>query len=238
MSDQKKKSIKFITPRVIVQYPRLLKPDAGPKGKEGKLKFNVKGTFTPDKDAKFTIGKTVVSYDAIVEKLVELRDEFYDELEADLKAKKKGPALKKLHKADPFRALLDDEGNETEKVYLTAKTYAQYKDKKTGELINKKPPPMFDAKGNLIKGKLPPVGGGSTMKIACTAMAYYVDSSGEVGVTYYLDSTQLIDLVEFGGSTNPGFGDEGGGYEADEEEASFDDESSGDGKSAGDDEEF
>jgi hypothetical protein len=206
-------SIDFITPRVIVQYPRLIKPDAGPKGKEGKLKFNVKGVFNPT-GAKFVVGKTTLSIDALTEKLEAIRDEHFDAVKADLQAKKKGAAVKKMTKAPVFRPVLDEEGNETEQVYVSAKTYAQYTDKKSGQVIDKKPPTMFDAKGNVIKGKLPNVGGGSTMKIAVTAKAYYVDSSGEVGISYYLNSTQLIDLVEFGGSTNPGFADEGGGYEA------------------------
>lgn len=236
MADDKTPQLKFITPRVIVQYPRLLKPDTGPKGKEGKPKFTVKGTFVPG-EGNFVVGKTTLSCDAIVEKLEAMRDEHFEEVAADLKAKKKGAAFKKLNKAPVFRPVLDEEGEETDKVFINAKTSAQYKDKKTGELVDKRPPAMFDAKGNVIKGKLPNVGGGSTMKIAVLAKPYYVESSGEVGITYYLESTQLIDLVEFGGSSNPGFGDEGGGYEAEADgDASFADESSA--GSTGEDDDF
>jgi hypothetical protein len=234
MADNKREYLKFITPRVVVKYPRLIKPDTGPKGKESAPKFTVKGIFTPG-EGEFIIGKTKVSYEGIVEKLEAIRDEEFERVMADAKAKKKGALIKKLHKAPVFKQVLDDEGNETAEVEVYAKTAATYKDKGTGEVLNKRPPLMFDSKGKKIEGKLPAVGGGSTMKIAVSAAAYFVESSGAVGITCYLDSTQLIKLVEFGGGgTNPGFDSEDDGYEAEDAPASFGDEG-GDGAESGDD---
>jgi|ERR1700722_18920492 len=230
MSDTKRVLLKFISPRGIYRYPRLLKPDAGPKGKESKVpKFSVKNEFDPGQ--QFVVGKTKVSQEEIVEKLEALRDAKFDEVEADLKAKKKGAALKKLSKAPVLRPVLDEDGNETGKLFITAKTASEYKDKKTGEIVKKRPPTMFDAKGKELK-KLPNVGGGSEGKLSVSADAYYVDSSGEVGVTYYLEATQLLKLVEFGGrsAADHGFGEEEG-YSGDEDgPAEFDDESASKGE--------
>lgn len=225
MADNKREYLKFITPRVSVKYPRLIKPDTGPKGKESAPKFTVKGIFTPG-EGEFIVGKTKLAFDAIVEKLEAMRDAEFDKVMAEAKAKKKGALIKKLHKAPVFKPVLDDEGNETTEVEVFAKTSATYKDKGTGEVVNKRPPLMFDSKGKKIEGKLPAVGGGSTMKIAVSACPYFVASSGAVGITCYLDSTQLIKLVEFGGGTNPGFDAEEDGFEAEDAEASFDNESS------------
>jgi hypothetical protein len=228
MADNKREYLKFITPRTVVKYPRLLKPDTGPKNNPSDPKFSVKGIFTPG-EGEFIVGKTKLSYEAIVEKLEALRDAEFDRVMAEAKAKKNGKLIKLLHKAPVFAFVLDDEGNETAEVQVYAKTAATYKDKQTGTVETKRPPLMFDSKGKKIEGKLPSVGGGSTMKIAVSACPYFVASSGAVGITCYLDSTQLIKLVEFGGGgTNPGFDAEDDGYEAESGEATFDNESGGD----------
>lgn len=58
-------------------------------------------------------------------------------------------------------------------------------------------PGLFDAKGNAITADLN-VGNGSTIKIAGLLATY--DAGGNKGVTAYLNSVQIIDLVEFGGN--------------------------------------
>ena len=75
---------------------------------------------------------------------------------------------------------------------------------------SKNAPKLFDSKGNPIKdiSELR-VGGGSTIKIAGAAKAY--NAGGATGVTCYLNSVQVIDLVEY--SSSP-FGAEEGGFEA------------------------
>lgn len=224
------KSIKFITPRGIAVYPRLNKPDSGPKGKESKVpKYSVRVRFAPT--GSFIVGKTSVSYADFVERLEEMRDEFFDATVAALKEKLKGKkleaALAAMKKVDVFPAFLDKEGEETGEVSVNAKTVSQYKDKKTGEIIKKKPT-IFDAKGVVIK-KVPQIGGGSEMKVAASAAAYYVDGTGAVGITYYLDGVQLLKLVEFGARSaeSLGFGAEEG-YDASEGESAFDDEEADD----------
>lgn len=58
-------------------------------------------------------------------------------------------------------------------------------------------PGLFDAKGNTITADLN-VGNGSTIKMAGVMSTY--DAGGNKGVTAYLNSVQIIDLVEFGGN--------------------------------------
>lgn len=75
---------------------------------------------------------------------------------------------------------------------------------------SKNAPKMFDSKGNPVKdiSELR-LGGGSTLKVAGACKAY--NAGGVTGVTLYLNSVQVIDLVEFSGSP---FGAEEGGFEA------------------------
>ena len=61
-----------------------------------------------------------------------------------------------------------------------------------------KKPTLFDAKGNVIKTDLP-VGNGSIIKLSGVMGTY--SAGGNIGVTAYLNAVQIIDLVEFGGST-------------------------------------
>jgi hypothetical protein len=75
---------------------------------------------------------------------------------------------------------------------------------------SKNQPKFFDGKGNPIKDITGVnVGGGSTLKIAGAAKAY--NAGGTTGVTCYLNSVQIINLVEY--SSSP-FGAEEGGFEA------------------------
>lgn len=229
---EKREYIKFITPRVIVKYPRLLKPDTGPRNKPTPPKYSVKGLFTPG-EGTFTIGKTQVSYEDIVAKLEEARDAEHVKVLAEAKAKKNGKLVKLLQAADAimpvFYAEVDEEGEETGLVQLNAKTAAEVKDKDTGKVEKKSPPPMVDAKGKKI-AKIPAVGGGSTMKIAVSAAPYFVAATGKVGITYYLNGTQLLVLEEYEGG-GLGFVAEDGYDGAEDGEAEFGDEAADDTKS-------
>jgi hypothetical protein len=79
---------------------------------------------------------------------------------------------------------------------------------------SKNAPKLFDAKGNPIRDTSDlRVGGGSVFKVAGAMKAY--NAGGTTGVTCYLNSVQIIDLVEYNGSP---FGAEEGGFEAAAEE--------------------
>lgn len=93
-----------------------------------------------------------------------------------------------------------------------------YKENEDGTVVfnfkSKNAPKIFDSKGNAIRDVSElRIGGGSTMKIAGAMKAY--SAGGNTGVTCYLNSVQIIDLVEYNGSP---FGAEEGGFEAAAEE--------------------
>lgn len=215
MAKNEDTKIHIITPRAVVSYPRLLKPDVGTKQNPQKPNFNVKGTFSPG--GKFVVGKKLMDHDEVVALLEAARDEEFDKQLADAKSKKNGKLIKLLHKAPVFAAVVDGEGNETGELSVRAKTAAEYKDKDTGQIVKKDPPTMFDAKGKKIE-KLPPVGGGSEMKIGAQCKPYFVAATGAVGITFYLEATQLLKLVKYTGGKSAeamGFGAEEGYTEDD-----------------------
>jgi hypothetical protein len=219
----------LITPRSLYVYPRLGPvADKGTKKFPQKPNFNVKGVFKPGQ--QWVVGKQLVDHDAVVEKLEEMRDAEFDRQLAEAKAKKNGKLVKQLHKADVLRAEVNEEGVETGELSVRAKTAAQYEDKETKKIVLKDPPTMFDAKGKKI-GKLPPVGGGSEGKIGVYAKPYFLASSGAVGITFYLEATQLLKLVKYTGGRSAdamGFGAEEGYTDDGDGEDGFVDETGGD----------
>jgi hypothetical protein len=90
---------------------------------------------------------------------------------------------------------------ENEDGTITLKFSTKAKDQKG----NNKELRFFDGAGNRIDGEGLNIGNGSKLKIKATMKAY--KNGSNVGVSLYIDSVQIIDLVEFGGS----------GFEADEE---------------------
>lgn len=97
---------------------------------------------------------------------------------------------------------------------------------KKGDDIIKRTVPVFDAKGKPIDVNL---GNGSIVRVAFQVVPFW-KSVKLNGVTLFLDAVQVIELKEYGGSTNAGnfgFGEEDG-YEAEETEADrFEDDATG-----------
>lgn len=220
--------IKFITPRGVTVYPRFNKPDTGPKTKPHDPQFKTKLIF--GKDSQFIKGKTKMSFGAVLSELEELRDELYAATEAKLKqekdVQKRKKALAALNRRPIFQPVFAEDESETDEVSLSCKMYAISKDKKTGE-EKKRVLPIFNAAGKPL-AKPPQIGGGSEAKLALSAKAYYNATNGEVGVTYYLDSVQLLKLVEFQGRSAEayGFGKEDGyDGEGEGDDPAFGDES-------------
>lgn len=218
--------VKFISARIVVKYPRLIKPDTGTKKHPAKVpNYNVTGVFNPATVGSFTQGKTAVSYEDLVAQLEEIRDAEFDFHKADL-TKKKTPAaqklLKLLNKVPVFRPEINgDDGTETGEVSFRAKTAAEFKDRDDPkQMVKVPPPPVFDSKGKTL-AVVPPIGGGSEMKIGAVGKAYYVEATGAVGVSFYLEATQLLKLVKYSGRTaeSLGFGAEDDGYVDDGSEA-------------------
>jgi len=109
MADNKRDTIRFITPRGIAIYPKLHKPDTKfkPQGE-----YSVKLRLAADA-APYYIGKEEASIGDLKEKLGELLDRFFEETKARLakgdgKAKAKAKKLRKRPIDDIFAAHVDD----------------------------------------------------------------------------------------------------------------------------------
>lgn len=213
MAEAKKKPIaKGITPKGVLVFPYLNKPDT---------KFKAEGEFR----AKLRLG----GEDA--EKLKAVFDKAHGEAVALIKSEEPAPAKRKLIKdADkPYAAELDKEtGEETGFTLFTFKQKASIKNK-AGEVFEKRPD-LFDAARNPFpKDKL--IYGGSTAKIAFEAWPFFTAKVG-AGITVRLIAAQIIELRSNGpkDAAAHGFGDEGEGLPTD----STGEEPSGDGADAED----
>ncbi|MET4733903.1 hypothetical protein ABIE64_002632 [Thalassospira sp. MBR-102] len=217
-----------------------LKTEYSPKGKfvypkflVADTKFDAEGIYSVklilDAD---TAGSFIEKIDAAIEA------SYQDALEkAETPAKKK-----KVKKADaPYSEVLDDDGNETGEIAINFKLKAKGKNSKTGETWDNSVK-IYDARGRVIAGakrKALKIGSGTVGKIAFQMNPFFTAQVG-AGVSLRLLGAQIIELVEFGGG-DLAFGAEEGGFDADDMEDGFGDESgedqSDDGDDAGDDEE-
>jgi hypothetical protein len=210
----------IVTPAGIAKYPRLNTPDT---------------KFKPEGEYKVTLilSEKDKGVEAFLQKIRQAEADALKEFPA-----KKG---KKQKVADSvIKAHLDENGDQVDgKVEVTAKTKASGVSKK-GEKWERKVP-MFDAKCHPVKDAK--VGSGSKLKINVTPAAYDSPAVG-VGVALYLNSVQIIDLVEFKGgqdAASQGFEEEEGEFTAPEsgfedESSEGDDESSDEGSDEGEDE--
>lgn len=210
MSEKKRTSVKFITPRGVAIYPKLQKPDT---------KFKPEGQYT----CKLRIESLP---EDISEKITALRDAFLAETIEGIKAGTIGPKwnakeraakLKELQTPDIITNEVDKEGEETGFVLINAKMTASGVSKKDGKPWTRSPT-VFDSKGKKIS-PVPAIFGGSELKLAVEAATYFAPGTKTappaVGVTYYLEAVQVLKLVKAGDKSAEGygFGEEEGGYE-------------------------
>ena len=102
--------------------------------------------------------------------------------------------------------------------------------KKTNKPWTRKPT-IFDSKGKEIKNP-PTIGGGSVLRVACELGGGGVPSAKKFYLSPKLVGVKLLELVTFGSVTAAGcgFGEDEGGYEADDDapaSGSFDSDESG-----------
>lgn len=203
----KEKAVRMTTPKGIASYPHLNKPDT---------------RFNPDGEFKVTLVLGEEAANKMAEKMQAVADKAYD----DAVEAAKGSNKKKITKADVLKPQEDADGNETGQYVFTAKMKAHVKPKK-GDAFDQAPV-VFDAHGKQIKGELPKIGGGSTLKLNCELIPYYVASTKEAGCSLRLKAVQIIDLVEWGANAESyGFGDEDGYTADDDDDSGFGDETDG-----------
>lgn len=118
--------------------------------------------------------------------------------------------------AAPFQAKIEEAYVEEFGAKALPKANWPWSENEEGELVfkfkSKNKPTLFDSKGKPIKSELN-VGSGSVLKVAGAVGCRQV--SGKYYATLYLNSVQVIDLVEYSSSA---FGEEEGGFVADDDE--------------------
>jgi hypothetical protein len=237
VADTKKKSYnvgKGTTPRGSLIYPHLTTPDTKFKAEgEYRTRFRLDG-----EEAQQFIEKVDAFYDLAIEKVADERLE-------DARTKAKDPAkfdavknrariLKELKRADkPYKAILDDNGDETGAYAFTFKQKATFK-LRTGEIIAKKVD-LFDAANKPI-AKGVAIYGGTIARIAFEALPFFTPAVG-AGLTMRLNAVQVLELKTAGDrdAKSYGFEEEGEGIEQEETPS---EETSGDEAGAGDNTDF
>jgi hypothetical protein len=209
MADNKRPSIKFITPRGVAIFPKLSKPDT---------KFKAEGEYS----CKLRLQPDALPAE-LVEKLVEMRDTFAAETRDRLTAEKKGAKAKTLKVREGLTTdeTDKDSGESTGFVILNAKMTAAGVSKKDGKPWSRSPK-LFDAKGTPLKANAQ-IWGGSELKLAVEAIPYYTPKDNEVGISFRLEAVQVLVLVSGTAKDAAGYGfGEEEGY-AEEAAEKFDD---------------
>jgi len=203
MADQKRDVVKFMTPAVVSIYPRLNEPDTKFK-KEGE--YSVKLPFA---DGEFPA--------ELLEKIEEMVERKRVEVVKALTDDKKLAKVKSLKIRPILTAESDKEtGEDTGRFTINVKMRASGIAKKTGKAWTRKPT-IFDAKAKDPLKNPPSIWGGSVLKVAGEAMAYYTPKDNEIGAAFYLEAVQIIKLVSGTAreAKDYGFGEEEDGYTSD-----------------------
>lgn len=190
------------TPVGIAIWPKLNAPDTKYK-LEGE--FGVKLKLTQEEAAPLI---EMISA-ANAAKFEEVKKEL---LAGDGKSKAAAKALKYSDDL-PYKADIDDEGDETDFVVFNFKM--KHKIIREGKPDMLLYPDIFDSQGKAIK-RAPPIWGGSQLRVSAQINPWYTAKFG-VGVQLRLQAVQIIELSngtarDAGGY---GFGASEGGYQAD-----------------------
>jgi hypothetical protein len=187
----KKPSIKFISPRGVAIFPKLNKPD---------FKFNAAGEYR----AKLRITLADIP-EELIAKLTELRDNLVNETKAALTKKKDIAKAKAMTVLDLFKDETDKETGETTGFSLFSSKMVASGISKKDQKPWSRAPKLFDAAGKKLSDKKF-IWGGSELKLAVEAMAYYMPKDNEVGVAYYLEAAQVLKLVSGSDKDAAGYG--------------------------------
>lgn len=198
MADQKttprKKYQYYFSPLGVSVYPKLIVADT---------KFKAEGEFSTKVKHKLTqpgVQELIKTIDAELDKSLALMKE-----EFGGKKDKRGKLIEiKLCEDIPY--LVDEEAGT---VTFSYKMKASYKDKKTEQIINKRPN-LFDSNGTPITNfaKLN-VGGGSELVVNFFIQPWCTEKLG-AGVKLSMQDVQIVKLVEF--TRDPGFAKQQGGF--------------------------
>lgn len=201
MATKQKRPI-ITTPAGVAVWPTLNAPDTkfSKPGEKGDYRTGLRLKLSDPGVTEF-----VAQIDELHKAALEKGKEEW--AEAKKAAAKKGSKLDWKANPVPYKVCVDEEGNELPEVQFNFKMAAFIKPKDKEGWDQR--PSLFDAKGVTLTGKIPKIGGGSTIKVAFDAVPYYVPTSvGGAGLTLRLRGVQILKLVQFGGHTaaSMGFG--------------------------------
>lgn len=233
---KQKRKPRITSPRGLLRFPSLLKPDYGTKE-------------YPKPAGVYKTGLILVKDDPkVVEFLAALQAQHDEAIAAATKelAEQKVETRKKLEKKNPATGGLDIQplytvqyDTETEEetgnivMNFTKKASGKRKDESTWRA---QPPFLFDAMGQPITSKSIQIWGGTEAKVSFETNPYFIPGTGLAGLSFRLVGVQIIKLVSGGTASaeDLGFAPEEGGFEFDaddftEEKASTDsDDADGD----------
>lgn len=230
--EKREKLTRLTSPAGVARYPKLLVADEY----QGKKSFKTDLIVDPNVDGvQPFLDEVEAAADASFEATkVELQAKINGAKNGKDK-KKAQETLDKLERHLPFFPEEDDDGNETGNVVIRFSKNAEFKDQKTGEMVQTKVH-HFDSNGEPIK-RPRAIWGGSQIKVAADVFPFYNPSGDKAGVSLRLQGVQIIELITGGGASakSMGFGKVDGGYSAAKDLDDSDDSDSGDKSDASDD---
>lgn len=221
MPNPKKQAPRFVTPRLILKWPKLHQIDFGtneypkPDGE-----YSTRGVMqADDREVQAFLKKLQPLYD----EAMAMAEEEFKKLKVETRKKLGGVKANSL-----FTTLYDQETEEPtgeiEMKFAMKASGTVQKGPRAGTVWKAKPD-IFDAKGRPMV-KVPEIWSGTIGKISFETNPYFIPGTGAAGLRLKLKGVQVIDLVAAGqrSASSYGFGEEEG-YEYDDSQ--FTDESTG-----------
>lgn len=185
--------VRMNTPRGVSKYPRFDAPDTK-FDKDGVYKVNMSWPTEVIQPIKDKVDALAAQMKADMVKRAN------EETDADKKKKLKRQIAELKGYESPFKVVLDDEGEPTDRTYadFKMKSVIRWKDRQSGEEKSRvQKPKIVDAKGRPTKA-VPWTG--SELVIAFDAEPSYWDGQKKIGVSLKLVGAQIIKLVQGSGS--------------------------------------
>jgi len=184
---QNTKGKSVVTPLGEALWVKVIEPD---------YKFDAKGKYSAD----VVLDPKDESTAHFIKGMENLRDRALAEAKENLAPAK----AKQVVTREVFWEDTDKDGNETGNIVI--KTKANAIDFKENAVTI----PVFNAKGIEEQDWNTLIGNGSKIKLQVWASPYHMANGNYVGISYKLKKVQIVELSEFSGGADEGFGDETG----------------------------
>jgi len=197
MANQKKRAPRYVTPEGSSLFARLFTPDFEYKKELGA--YNIILKVGDDAGPVTLKGEPVGDLKDFIDAAVE---KAYAAAQAEAKPNKKA----KIIKAFPYEEDLDrDTGQPTGLTNFKFGTNACYKDKHTGNLVQKQLTVIDAHKNDLERNN--EIGHGSEIKVCFEMQPYYIAATNTSYLKLYLVAVQVLELAQFSGGAKNEFDD-------------------------------